>query len=350
MESITSYWEETPFVPIRPLGEISDFVIETLPVLINALAAEQNPEIKQGHALELAKSIEYLFSRISPVRLEEIKNSSSLKVALLDCKMCAMALWHSGIYDLPKSFSYILQTLSDTYGYPIILTYEDIVLNNPIADMRTFFGSTDVVGKNEYLFYRSHQVIEDELSPVIELLRRTVDSAEIKTAEINDLWGRMKKCRIILKKLLIDELQSGPFNKFRNYLDSTKFHSGPSGAFTGSYPLIDLFWRGPDHIPIDNREKYIEQSNYFPVHQREEIRELILNPKRNIRSLGRIKGPEFEILFRVLKIEMVNFRSLHLKAVEKHLPDVYSGKAKGTGGTLIDYLKKALENTRQVEL
>ncbi len=344
------YWWKAEHRASRPLPHVSDFVLEKLPHLISSIESDLDEKSKLKKISDLFNTIEKLFVEICINDLEKIINSKTFRLSVLDIKMCAMVIWHNGYKDLPISLSNILESICRVTGDSHILTYEDIILENPVNDIRTFFTKENI-GLNEELFYRAHQLIEDKILQVAMLVRNAIALRYISEESVINIESLMKEANDITSKLT-KELDKQHFVIFRKYLSATANLKGPSGAFSGTYPLIDLYWRGSSDIFKVNRDRYRTDNMYFPSFQRKEIYQLVETSSISIKSLAKAQTPGFKELFMVFFRTMKSFRQRHLASVKKHLTDVFNNKENGTMGDSETgtYLKNSFKNTEEENL
>ncbi len=125
---------------IRPLGILSDFVVEKFPARI----AAGDPH--------LAQEIENIIGD----RQFTIP-ATQIEIARLDAIMIEAGLRMSGAKP-GRKLQKLIGDLSRRTGQRPIISYQDIVLYNPPGDMRTFTGGS--TAKQEMDFYIGHQMIE----------------------------------------------------------------------------------------------------------------------------------------------------------------------------------------------
>ncbi len=152
-----------PTQKIRPLGALSDYVVERFPadlIRFKAFCDERRGrptralgiDILQVRKDELTMGIEKLIVA-NPIKFQE----SQLGVARLDLMMLEAGLRAHGL-ECGLSLGFLIKCLSDKTRQQPILSYQDVILNNPPSDMRTF--TNGACGKQEADFYRGHQMIE----------------------------------------------------------------------------------------------------------------------------------------------------------------------------------------------
>ncbi len=348
MKNLEGYWRRASPKAVRPLGEISNFVQEELPRLISNFenVANNNSDPKINYAL--AERMKELFTQDAAEIIKGLNDNESFNVAILDCKMCAMALWHGGIQELPQNLKELLVNLCKQRGDPHILTYEDIILNNPPSDLRTFFEKKSALADNEIVFYTAHQMVENFLIPAVAIIRSALAQekiSEFETSAIAVLLKGSNQATALLSKELIKK----DFGVFRKYLKSVGPLNGPSGAFSGSYPLLDLLWLGKDKVFDDNLKRYQNDMIYFPSFQREEIKHLATTDSVSVKCLVTSGNTNFNNLLKVIEKAMFDFRAIHLGSVKKHLPEVFADQEQGTGNVANPgtYLKNSLNHTKK---
>ncbi len=257
-----------------------------------------------------------------------------------------MALWHTGS-ELPKSLIKLLRLFSQVTGDPQILTYQDIIIENPRSDLRTFFHKKSI-GQSESFFYVMHQIIEDVMIPVIGIIKNAISLGFISENYLNEVQNRLIKANQIMGELM-DSLNNLDFVIFRKFLSSVGDLKGPSGAFSGTYPILDLLWLGNSNVFKGNLERYKVDNMYFPSFQRKDILSLTNNIFVSVNTLKSTNIAGFESLYEILQKYLTEFRGRHLGAVKKHIPDVFNDKERGTMGQNAtgNYLKDSLKHTKE---
>lgn len=322
-------------VPIRPLGSLSDFIIEVLPIILEEIRDER------GSVMMLANVCEDLVEYLNEDGLtERITDPYLFDVAVLDVKMMAPAVAGSGGQPGPKLMS-LVDKLSKVVDQPSGITYEEIILVNPTLDQRVFTGGS--VGESESDFYETHRRIERHFDSVIVDMKRVENFlagtyvAEIGVANfLRRVQSELNKV-IELMKVIGEEMDPGDFSVFRQYLvgSSERKLKGPSGAFTAGVPVIELLLSAPS-MSEEQISYLFDNSRYFPRKGREQIFEAVLQGLRGrslVQLCEQMGNPDYLILGLKKISELIReFRGMHYKGVSRQVPEAISGEVSGTGG------------------
>ncbi len=320
---------------IRPLGTISDFVVDELPSYL------------ESRASELAPVIESLINGLDDVKIFSALIGGESDIALLDIKMLEAALVHSDI-SVPANLSELIDRLCQV-EIPG-LTYEEIVLANPVEDMRCF--TSGGTGETERKFYKYHQEIEialeGVLSKLIAILRGESPSDPSTVREIETLLSSVVG-------LVRDtaRVQREHFTLFRKYLGvhPVRKTKGPSGAFSSKMAALELYFRGKY---VDKERVSYVRGNwcYFPKRDRELLGKAVLycvkgegvTPSGNGMPVP-CKAP-IDMLYVILDEFFTAFRATHYAAVKKQIPEALVGGVAGTGGEsdVEGFLKRRMNN------
>lgn len=152
-----------PTAQTRPLGALSDFIVEELPERIAVIRAHAKHHFQYALGApfglsgddgqgELSNTIERMISG----RRFSIPGGQH-DVARLDLMMVEAGLRAVGGVCGPALGNFIMDMAQQT-GQKPILSYQDLILSNPQGDMRTF--TNGAIGKQEADFYRGHVMIE----------------------------------------------------------------------------------------------------------------------------------------------------------------------------------------------
>lgn len=244
----------------RPLGTVSDFVVKTLPSRLEQIRAGK---------LDVQALIDEV-ERLVEGSVYETQQLADTRVARLDVLMLESSIVHSG--GTPGlNLRTLADLLTDSTVQPPAMTYEDIIVNNPPDDPRTFTHGG--VGSAEAAFYLGHQLIEGELERAIEKMRQlfVLHSPEV-SAHPGDvvalLQAIVQHINIVTEytHVLGQKMDPGAFLIFRQYLATNEQRNakGPSGAFTARVPLLEVLFAG-ETLP-EEFFRYLESNRiYFPV-------------------------------------------------------------------------------------
>lgn len=151
-----------PTAKIRPLGALSDFVVEQFPDRIAAIRLSQSNAGQQTGPFglgrkndtpeKLAAYVEGLIVGKMFSVLSEHRHVARLDLMTLDAGLRAIGAAPG------MGLQILVDDASRGTGQQPILSYQDIIIDNPPADLRTF--TNGVIGKQEADFYLGHQMIE----------------------------------------------------------------------------------------------------------------------------------------------------------------------------------------------
>jgi hypothetical protein len=142
----------------RPLGDLSDFVVEAVPALLAGQADAFRAEVSR--IASIADSA--FFAETADLPEEQSR------LACADMAILNQACGHAGIA-MPANLAMLLVNIAGRRGrWPTVL-YEDCVLNNPVDVDPRLFTAGDT-GNCERDFLRLHRRIEDAIGTVIHHL------------------------------------------------------------------------------------------------------------------------------------------------------------------------------------
>lgn len=318
---------------IRPLGDLSTFVVETLPHRL--LEISDHPERLIPFIQEIESLCERYIDTIKILSTNSTKDSDkTFVVARLDVLMLQVAIHKSGGRIGPM-LSMCIDAITKISGING-LTYEDIVLNNPDTDLRLF--STGEVAVSEAGFYLSHKRIEELLIPLKIDLMHVVGCTSATIEIVISLLQRVRaalhqSARItstIKNKMKVEHFDG----YFRRFLaeDPITHHRGPSGAFTSTIPLFDFLIAG-ENVPEEIKEYISKQLQYYPQADQEILKDYVTKEQnRTIRGVFLGEFPELRGHLKKAGNAMKAFRRSHLSAAQKHTARAMKGLENGTGG------------------
>lgn len=326
-------------VMIRPLGNVSDFVVEVLPWELEASSTG------------FIERVERLLDSLDTRHVAEMLQPE-WDVALLDLKMIEAGIVHSGLTPPVR-----LTTLVDQLSGEEVpsLTYEDLVFLNPEGDPRLF--TTGTTGKTETFFYRQHRRIEAALERTIAKMREGIEGLQ-STRGINEIADALAATETDLAFVLaatsdVGKMNPQHFAAFRKYLvvHPSRGLKGPSGAFTARIPILELLLHG-DELPPDYHEYLAVNWRYFPREGRVQLAE-VLEQMRMSQTLvtiwRRLCEPEaLRAPIAALGRFFAKFRRIHYGAVARQIPEAVQGKIAGTGGETNpgEFLRDRIGTTR----
>lgn len=308
----------------RPLAELSNFIVDELPKVL----VESSPEI----AFEkLEKSLLRNPNKI--VRKLKSMQEAELLLARLDLLMFEAAFRSFGHQS--DSLQTILGSLQTLTQRPTIVTYEDIVIDNPADDIRTF--TTGIVGKHEAGFYIGHKIIEGKLAQVI----RNIQDVRAKRKGNENNVALIRQATQLLDEVIVLTQNIGfqmdvtAFSQFRGYLGSSIDQSGvilqkgPSGAFSAKVPTVDLLIAGK---LSDTHAQYVkENSQYFPLREMNQLAQLMNTQLDSLTTIFSKDGQDVTVVEELIK-KIKQFRGMHIRAVKNQVPGLIEGEGVGTAG------------------
>ncbi len=309
---------------LRPLGPLSDFVVEVLPI---ALAENSQNLTKRAHDVVSATPRRFVDASYD--------HPQDRWLALLDMKMLDAALAHTkretplGIYPLIDFFAG-----DQTHKG---LTYEELVLINPRQDPRAF--STGEVRTTEVFFYDQHRITEEfcdrMLLPTWKLLNAL--DAKLSPEEIDVLadipeW-QQNLHGMIAPILALQRMNAKHFDAFRPYFNPRPHleGKGASGAFSAGHPLLEFLWHGD--LLNEKRLEYVRSNwQYFPRRSRRDLTEALNRARsgRTVHALAPIQCTKLQSLLGILSSAYETWRAVHITALKKQLPDTYKYDGPGT--------------------
>ncbi|MBI4030641.1 MAG: hypothetical protein HY370_03100 [Proteobacteria bacterium] len=304
-------------IPDRPLGAFSDYVVETLPARL---------EDGDGEAMRRG---------IYPLIPEGLTQNFN-KIALLDLKMVFTACGRMAVrcgtgkeeflnHPVHRKLMEAIRQVSPSTPY--IITYDDIVINNPESDPRVF--TTGRVGYSEKQFYRGHRIIEGHLDASIGTLKEVLSGAPSPIPLLETCHESLRGAQKALA-LFLTELRTEDFLAFKPFFDTNGYtgEKGPSGAFSAKAPHVDILVYGRN-LPPGCGEYLNANADYFP----EGDLKAALNSLADGASLfDMCRNPAMQDCRAVcgrIAACLVGFRKLHLKTVLRHIGQGAHGSAEG---------------------
>lgn len=304
--------QESTMRKIRPLGPISDFVVEEMPLLLVSEPAH------------IGSRFEALLA-CSNTQIESCRTTSNA-IALFDLKMIETTIVMSG-EKTPDSLRALVNELAADCVPSI--TYEDIVLINPVRDMRTF-----TQGKTEKLFYSTHRKIEGLLGTAINIIDRTCISGTVGILDIVRLRRLLSTVLALVSGL--QQMPEGHFLSFRSYLSSREDRGtkGPSGAFTARIPALELMYLGSEFPEAEIA--YLQDNwKYYPKRDAELLARSIARAREGTGLEDRYASESSVFLLEImvcLSEFFSQFGSTHYGAVRAQVPEALSKGTLGTAG------------------
>lgn len=308
---------------IRPLGVISDFVVEEFPGLLVQ---------PSSRLVEVCATLVADF----PLASIEALSSESRAIARLDLKLLETGIVNSGVRPHlvpPPRLVELVDAISD--GELAGLTYEDLILSNPSDDPRTFSGGE--AKESEAWFYREHLEIENHLEHAIKRVRIAMSDMAHATIALNGVDTDLNS--VLQKTHVLRNIRQDHFGEFRSFLEEHPIRktTAPSGKFTARIPILEVMLHG-DSLPEQYYQYLTKWWEYFPKTCRTDLARAI-DMARSKRTFCALWRKEKQDLFLRERIQIVGsfldrFRSVHYGTVGIVLPDAIRGDIPGTGGEL----------------
>lgn len=314
--------------PIRPLGKISDFVVEVLP---DHLAAIQEGRMEIGG---LSLLVEQQLQGVDADLVGDVLTGRDREIALLDLLIMQSALGNSK-GEVPHVLTHMIEHFAKKEGRIPALTYEDVILINPLdTDPRTFTRGR--VGQAELAFYQTHAVIEEQGGAINKIVKQALvdlQQGDMQQA-VHVLSGIAESSQIIVAEMLgMKALNPKDFAAFRDYFGGyPEGNKGPSGAFSPAIAVLDVLLSGNDLT--EDRHAYLgDNRQYFPREGQREIDEAYALVSHT-GALDSYRGQDQTIDQEIGALHhfLTKFRGNHEVRVREQIPQALEGKISGTGG------------------
>lgn len=326
-------------VPVRPLGRISDYVVEMFPIRLEEIRGLNGNQLVLERALK--KLNEEVLSLLG-VPIPQGMNDASLDLALLDLKMLENGILSAGGL-VPFALTELVDMFSGVTGQIPGIVYEELILINPKHDRRTY--TTGLVGHSEADFYEVHRIIEGIMDGVVSHLWHAVEllsnDNHQAVATLNRASEELSSI-IPYGKTVGRNMDRSHFKVFRFYLGSHPYRllkgepiKGASGAFSATIPLVDLLLAG-ENLQGDHLAYIHVNMPYFPRKDQKELERAFraIQEERTLHSLYRRVGEpeELGVVLKEISETLHTFRGVHYQGIKHQLPEAMSGEVPGTGG------------------
>lgn len=335
----------------RPLGELSYYVMETL------------PERLEAPSYELVRDCERLLSSLDPrvILATATAGVKTQSLASLDAKMLEIGIIQSG-FAPPKELTELVDQLSGEA--PPVITYDELLLLNPVDDFRTF--TRGEIRETETVFYLEQRFIEECLEYTIQKMRVAIEflkpdatlnydtSIQRALRALSGIESDLEPAIATMRGL--GYLMEGHFDAFRKYVSVHPVRNlkGPSGAFTARIPIMELLLHGEELRP--NYMHYFEENRkYFPREGQAEILDAFKQAQNgNTLTALCYKNERAQCIMERINVigEFLNvFRKSHIKSVAQQIPDILRGDAPGTGGEINSgkFLRDRMKDTKFIK-
>lgn len=305
----------------RPLGHLSDFVVEELPLLL-----------ADGQWQAIPKRVEKMLKSLVD-SLDLVKAYfNNRELSLIDLKFVEAALIRSGT-PVPETLTTAVDFFCGSGLNVPGLQYHELVELNPEDDLRIFMTGTPA--KWETFFYNSHRLLERRFARMIPVIEEHLAEPENGSRLIQnyqalfdqDLLGR------VIDGLI--EMPKDDFEKFRHYISQPlpiRNVDGPSGAYSWRVPYMEMLFWGKE-LPEPYVQKIESNLKYYSLEGRRVMEVALPKLASGICVKDTESAVEFipEVMESFMRF-MELFRNMHLAAVAKLLPKEYKDQAPGTSG------------------
>ena len=244
---------------------------------------------------------------------------------------------------------------------PPVMTYEGIILLNPLENNPFIFSEWEDDRKQELFFYQTHKDIEIELFPIVMRLLSIAENPDMKEEEIIVELEKIRSWLLFaVSKMtgLYKNLDSWAFGRFRWFFEGIKFRSkdgttypGPSGASSAIFPTLDLILGidtvEPLSVLAHDVRPILSGRGYTTIQEMTRAQEVV----SDIGSLS-VRFENSPQLLKLLKecIDTIKkFRVWHKATVQKFIPEVMAGKSGWTwwASNVPEYLWTIIANTKR---
>ena len=321
--------------PERPLGHVSDYVVEVMPMMLADIRAGGNINALKRDAKLLAHDALRMFDDVAG-------DTHTSELAALDLKMLESGLVHAqpdGLILPPVMLGAAVDQYSTHVGQIPGLTYEEVILINPPHDRRRF--TDGAIGGSEDDFYEGHRQIEQRLDTAITNGLRAniamIGSGDTDAAAefLANTAANAEQVAAFMKQF--KQMDKDHFGQFRGYFAThpTRHLKGPSGAFSARVPILDLVVAGDHTLPVygsylTNNMQYFPRGNRKQLAAAQQLAERGLTVSAVNDKLGH--DPQVASAVATVYDSLDVFRAKHAAAVQHHVPAAMAGKAPGTGG------------------
>ncbi len=342
-------FETLSITPIRPLGQISDFVASKMqvetgveefdPDLINQV--DENLKILNKQCMEGARKF--------------LDGVSHPDIALLDL-LLLKTFYKVYLQKTNQDLNVLIDLIAFHNQRVPQLTYEDLILINPLdKDPRVFFKGK--IANDESDFYRWHNLIEQKFEPVIHAVFDVLEKCdewsfwdEENKMLIETFNHERQAAMVLLGKF--HRIDSKDFLTFRKSFvkDEEKNLRAASGAFSAWIPILDIsIWLAS----LDNANpRYMDAvMNLYPRDGREflrDARERVKHKETLLDYAERYNSKELYEMFLEIWEWIRRFRVSHISILKEVALDIYLGNMPWTGELSVeDFLKKNIEVTEK---
>jgi hypothetical protein len=334
---------------VRPLGNISDFVVEDWPLVLVGLRSGTLAQSDVYEQLEM-------LTRNKKTLIGRNGTEDKVNLARIDLLFLELGFAHLGGQP-PVELSDWVEELSRRVNRPPCLTYEDLVITNPSGDWRKF--TTGEIGHSEAAFYQTHKWVEEILGPATwemfsalqQLVQFGFEGVPQACNTLVEVTNKLANASSLVRELGEEMPQQHYGDGFRLFLNPHPHREGmfgPSGQFTATIPVFDTLLAG-ENLPKKIISYRQQRDWFFPKAGLEQMKQAwaAVNERGSLVSLTKSLGKPVELVLAIdgLIEELKDFRTSHYKAVVKQNPESLAGKVSGTSGEIkvAGFLKSRLK-------
>ncbi|WP_258768927.1 hypothetical protein [Bradyrhizobium arachidis] len=225
----------------RPLGRLSDFVVDELPQDIAQIKCSERPD---EAVRALGRSIRAIVADTDYDALLRGLPHSEFEVAKTDIQYLTNCAYHMSAFaglhprdaelTVGEGLSRLARLSRERQPGIEVLSYEDMILTNPVqTDPRVY--CLGVAGVEERDFCLGHQLIEGELQLAIDALLELRDVADADARQCLALCMKHLETANHVLTRFHEHMSPDLFGQFRVFYGKNPYKDrlGPSGRFSG---------------------------------------------------------------------------------------------------------------------
>jgi hypothetical protein len=247
--------------PIRPLGAVSNFVVEEMPYALR----------ESDYSLTTKMAEDLAVAGCDALKLHPPQSQQESALAHLDASMLYEFSTKVPCVDVTRNalFALLKETASVSSGVRG-LTYEGLIHANPLhTDPRTFLHGPD--GASETLFYAVHATIERVISQAVCSLHKALEAGSpenIAQCAQQVVLPAIDQTRTHMEALM-RELPEHAFASLRPFFSpaAERGIKGPSGLYSAGIFCLDAYIAG-NLPPMKRFQDYkFAELSYYPGSQ-----------------------------------------------------------------------------------
>lgn len=279
----------------RPLGRLSNFVVDELPHSIVEIKCSERPD---EAVRALGRSVSAIVAASDYDALLRRLPQSDFEVAKTDIQYLTNCAYHvstlAGLHradaelTIGEPLSQLARLTRERQPGIEVLSYDDMILTNPVQnDPRVY--CLGAAGVEERDFCLGHQLIESELQSAIDALLELRDSADPDARQCLALCVECLEAANHILMRFYERMSPDLFGQFRVFYGKNPYKDtlGPSGRFLARIVAVSVLLIGEELFrqkPQFYRDVY-RLSEYYPAYIHEVFRWLapdkasvLLNP------------------------------------------------------------------------